>query len=77
MSIRFFTLSILIAVAAPVGAAHLRYDNGCSGWVADGGTAGDDGSSAHCGASPVPEPSAALVFCAGALAVGGALRRRR
>jgi hypothetical protein len=59
MSIRFFMLSILIALAAPVG------------------TAGDDGSSTHCGASPVPEPSAALVFCAGALAVGGALRRRR
>lgn len=46
-------------------AVHARYGNGCSGWAADGGR------------DPVPEPSAALAFGAGALVVGSALRRRR
>jgi hypothetical protein len=59
-------------------AAHVRYANGCSGWVADGGRSGADGSDASCGpGTAVPEPSAALVFGAGAIVLGGALRRRR
>jgi len=58
-------------------AVHVRYGNDCSGWVADGGTAGASGSDANCGGNPVPEPSAALAFGAGALVVGSTLRRRR
>ena len=59
-------------------AAHVRYNNGCSGWVASGGT-GSTSSDSQCGAPPtaVPEPSAALVFAAGLLVTGGALSRRR
>jgi hypothetical protein len=58
-------------------AIHARYGNDCSGWAADGGTAGGSGSSSSCGTNPVPEPSAALAFSAGALVVGGSIRRRR
>jgi hypothetical protein len=60
-------------------AAHVRYANSCSGWVADGGTGGDGGSDSKCGrgGTPVPEPGAATVFGAGALIFAGALRRRR
>jgi hypothetical protein len=58
-------------------AAQIRYGSDCSGWVADGGNAGSSGSDAGCGMAPVPEPSAALVFCAGGLVVASSLRRRR
>jgi hypothetical protein len=59
-------------------AAHLRYGNGCSGWVADGGRSGGSGSDAACGGvAAVPEPSAALVFAVGAVLVGGSMRRAR
>lgn len=59
-------------------AVHARYGNGCSGPAADGGRAGASGSDSDCGGrDPVPEPSAALAFGAGALVVGSALRRRR
>jgi len=58
-------------------AIHARYENGCSGWAADGGTPGASGSDSNCGGAPVPEPSAALAFAAGALVVGSAVRRRR
>ena len=58
-------------------AAHVRYANGCSGWVASGGTGSTD-SDSNCGSTTaVPEPSAALVFAAGLLVTGGALSRRR
>jgi hypothetical protein len=53
------------------------YGNECSGWVADGGPPGGSGSDPNCGGTPVPEPSAALAFGAGALIVGSAVRRRR
>lgn len=58
-------------------AAHVRYGNSCSGWVADGGTAGSSGSDSNCGrgSSPVPEPGAALVFGAGLLIVATSMRR--
>jgi hypothetical protein len=58
-------------------AIHARYNNGCSGWAADGGTAGSSGSDSNCGGAPVPEPSAALAFGAGVLVVGSTIRRRK
>jgi len=60
-------------------AAHVRYANSCSGWVAAGGAPGWSGSDATCGEAivPAPEPSAALAFGVGALVVGSRLRRRR
>jgi hypothetical protein len=59
-------------------AAHVRYANSCSGWVADGGTGGSSGSDANCGRgiNPVPEPSAALVFGAGTLIFAASMRRK-
>jgi len=59
-------------------AAHVRYANGCSGWVADGGRAGSSGSDSNCGGATtaVPEPGAALVFAAGMLVFATTMRRR-
>lgn len=57
-------------------AIHAR-DGACSGWAANGGTPGSSGSNSGCSGAPVPEPSAALAFAAGALIVGSTLRRRR
>lgn len=73
---RYDVSSFVANASGATFAAHVRYANGCSGWVADGGQAGSSGSDANCGGTPVPEPSAALVFAAGALIVGTHLRRR-
>jgi hypothetical protein len=56
-------------------AAHVQYNDDCSGWVSDR-IHPNPGSSAECGSARVPEPSAMILFGVGlvSLAVWG--RRR-
>jgi PEP-CTERM motif len=57
-------------------AAHVRYGNGCSGYVASGGASNNSvGSNSSCGAVAVPEPSSFLLLGVG-LACGAYLIRR-
>jgi hypothetical protein len=58
-------------------AAHVRYGNGCSGFVSTAGASSSlVGSDSSCGAVRVPEPSS-LLLLAVALAFGACLLRSR
>jgi hypothetical protein len=56
-------------------AAHVQYNDGCSGWVSDR-THPNPGSSDACGSASVPEPSAMILFGIGLVGVVTWDRRR-
>ena len=56
-------------------AAHVQYNDGCSGWVSDR-THPNPGSSAECGSARVPEPSAMILFGVGLVSLATWGRRR-
>jgi len=56
-------------------AAHVQYNDGCSGWVSDR-THPHPGSSAECGSARVPEPSAMILFGVGLVSLATWARRR-
>ena len=55
-------------------AAHVRYEQGCSGWVSDGRTNSTDSGS--CGSTNVPEPTSLLLLGVGLSGFGLARRRK-
>lgn len=50
-------------------AVHVRYSNGCSGWVSDA-TSSSTSPSYSCGGGSVPEPSSLLLLGVGLLGIG-------
>ena len=56
----------------PTFAAHVRYEEGCSGWVSDGST--KEADSGSCGAS-IPEPATAWLIGLGLGLIGFARRK--
>jgi hypothetical protein len=58
-------------------AAHVRYGDGCSGWVSDGQLKGNATDSGTCGATQVPEPGTLFLFGMGLAAIGLSRRREK
>jgi len=56
-------------------AAHVRYEDDCSGWVSDGNTQSQDSGS--CGSTTVPEPGVIGLLAIGLLGMGVARRRTK
>lgn len=51
-------------------AAHVRYENDCSGFVSGDGRGGTNNTTSNCGSTQVPEPSTLLLLGSGLLGLG-------